>query len=427
MAIADEIRIETYNPQLIGEPAPTATTVIGDTYTTSTAPSTTSYPNAVTQPVSNPNPPTNNPADLVTDPTAFVNELRGLFPWLDQIGLSTEFFHELAATSASPDEVVVKLRATPQYRQRFPALHRADGSLRMNEAQYLATEGVYRQLLRQYGYPEEQYRTPQSLVGFFEGEIDGNELRQRLDIYRQLQDGSQDLKDAMYVYGGMSVTDDDLFEAIVDPAAGQRLTETYNANVAAQQFDYEGFISRATSAGLSRVAQELTSMERNGAVTGQVVQRILSVDPGFARQIMDVLYTGGSSKVNQAQPFTLQELLSTFEEAALGAAATEVGLELPTLERIQELRAAGIERARAKTGFALYAKDGNLFNAAVQRATGSGFDQGQFEQAAFLEDPDQTRRLGQGLAYERSAGLTPGGFRFDQDRTGRIFQRGLRV
>lgn len=371
-------------------------------------------------------PPSGGNQQLESDPTALVRELRASFPWIDQIGLDIKFFQEMAATVVSADELVIKLRETPQFKQRFPGLYRSDGTIRMTEGQYLQQEAGYRQLLRQYGYPEDQYKTPASLVGFFENEIDPNELQERLDVYQQVKDGSQELKDAMYVYAGMDVTDDDLFEAIVDPAAGQQLADKYNAQVAAQQFDYAGFITRATQAGLSRVASELTKMQKTGAVTGAVVQRVLSVDPNFARQIMDVLYTGGQS-VNEATPLSLQELLATFEEAALGAAATEVGLELPTLERIQELRAAGVQRTQAQQAYREFARNENLYGAAVQRARGSEFGQQDFEAAVFLGDAAATTDLAQGLAYEAAAGRSQGSFQFDQDRTGRIFQRGLRA
>jgi len=369
--------------------------------------------------------PTGGTGEGYNDPTQLHRELRLAFPWIDQIGLSVEFFRDLAATAASADEAVVRLRETPQFKSRFPGLYRSDGSIRMTEGQYLQQESSYRQLLRQHGLPEDQYRTPSSLVGFFEGEIDPNELEQRLSVYQQVKEGSQDIKDAMFVYGGLDVTDDDLFEAVVDPAAGQELSNQYNAAVAAQRFDYESFITRATQAGLNRVATELSQMEKTGTVTGAVVQRILSVDTGFARQIMDVLYTGGSS-VNGSPTMSLQDLLSTFQEAAIGAAASEVGLELPTLERVQELRAAGVERNQAQKAYQEYARNKNLYGAAVKRARGTDFNQSSFEKAVFLGDPNATNDLTAGIASEDAAGRSQGSFQFDQDRSGRIFQRGLR-
>jgi hypothetical protein len=389
---------------------------------TSTAPAPTSAP--TTPAPTTPAPTTPNPS--TPNVVGFFNEIKVLFPWIEQLGFTPEWFQELAATSASGEQVLAQLRQAPQYKQRFPGLWRTDGSLRMNEAQYLATESNYRQLLRQYGFNENDYASPVSLVGFFEGEIDPNELKDRLDVYKQVQDGGQSTRDAFYVYAGLNVTNDDLFEAIVDPAAGQRLTDEYNRRIASGQFDYTTWITRATEVGLERVAQTLGDLSKTGAVTGDVVQTILRTDPGFARQIMDALYTGGSGQVNQAQPLDLQELLSAFEYAAIGAAASNSGLELPTLERVAEIRAAGVDRARASQAYLEYGQNRGIYSGAIGRSRGDRFTQGQFEQAAFLNDAQQASDLRSAMAAEEAAGNARSAFRFDQDRTGRLFQRGLR-
>ena len=138
------------------------------------------------------------------EPSTLLNELKVMFPWLDQIGLPPQFFQELSATSASADEMVVKLRQQPQYKARFAGMWRSDGSLRMNEAQYLAREQDYRTVLRQFGY-DGQYTTPASLVGIFDSEQDPNELRDRMTMYQTVKESSAATKDAFYVYAGMNV------------------------------------------------------------------------------------------------------------------------------------------------------------------------------------------------------------------------------
>jgi hypothetical protein len=349
------------------------------------------------------------------------------FPWISQIGLSAGWFQELFARAASEAEIVTQLRQTPQYKQRFPGLFAPNGQIRMTEAQYIQQEQSYRQLLRQYGVNVEDYQTPVSLVGFFQGEVDPNELQDRLEVYKGLQEGSQAQRDAFYVYAGMDVSVDDLYEATVDEAAGQNLRNEYNARVAAGQFDYQTFITRATEVGLANVARELTDMSARGLVSGAVVQRVLQVDPNFARQIMDSIYTGGSGDVNQSQGLALQELISSFEYAALGAAATQAGLALPDRARIAEIRASGVERARAASAYLEFGRQQGTFSAAVQRLRGSAFTQRDFEGAAFLNDARQADALARGLASEEAAGRSGGSFRFDQSRSGGLMQRGLKI
>ena len=361
----------------------------------------------------------------MADAQAFLAELEASFPWMRQIGIDPRWFQEAAAEASGPAELLTKMRQTPQYKARFPGLIREDGSVRMNESQYLSREADYRQLLRQFGYDLESYSTPASLVGFFDSEMDPNEFQARLQTYNDVKQSSQAKKDAFYVYAGMELSDDDLYEAVVDPAASQRLSNEYNQRVAAGSMDYATWITRATEVGNRRVAEVLTSMSENGAVTGAAVQSVIKTDPGFARQIMDAIYTGGSGDVSGGT-LSLEDLLSSFEYAAIGAAAKESGLEIPSKERLAEIRQAGIERRQAVEAYAAYGTRKDQISASVQRAGYDEFTQDDFERGQFLGAADQMRELNDGLAREEAAGRGSGEFRFAED-AGRLVQRGFGV
>lgn len=353
----------------------------------------------------------------------FLAELEVRYPWMKQMGISASWFQEAAATSSGADEIVSKIRQTSQYKARFPGLYRTDGSMRMNEAQYLQTESTYRGLLRQYGFNVDEYATPAALQGFFDSEMDGNELDNRLRTYTEIKSSGQSTKDAFYVYSGLQITDEDLYAATVDPAAKQRLTDAYNAQVAGQAFDYTTFITRATEVGNQRVAKLLGDMSSTGAVTGAAVQAVLNTDPEFARTIMDALYSGAG--MSGATTLNLNELLSAFEEAALGAAATNAGLTLPTKERIAELRTAGVQKAQASQAYMSYGQNKGIYASAVQRAGFGTFGQSQFEDAAFLGNANAAQALASGMATEEAAGKDQGEFRF-REEANRIVQGGLR-
>lgn len=356
---------------------------------------------------------------------ALYTELSEQFPWMKQIGLTPAAIQNMVATSANAAELTTKIRNTPQYKQRFIGLNRSDGSMRMNEAEYLRQESSYRDLLRQNGVNVDvEYSTPASLIGFFNAELSPDELRDRLQVWNQIKNVSGAQKDAFYVYAGMDISDDDLFEAVIDPAKEQALYSGYNARVAGQTLNYTTWITRATQAGLRRVATTLTQMKNNGTLTGAAVQKILDVNADFARQMMDTLYTAGDPS-GQAGLLSLNELLDAFEFSAIGAAAANSGLELPTKERLAEIRAAGIDRSRAIQSYQDFGRQQSIINGAVQRARGTAFGQTEFEEATFLGNAEDARALEEGMAYMEGAGQEQGGFRFTEDRYGRLVQSGF--
>jgi hypothetical protein len=354
---------------------------------------------------------------------ALVDDLKELYPWLGQLGLSSSWLQDLVARAASPAEIVAQIRATPQYRARFPGMYRSDGSVRMTEAQYLQQEQAYRTLLTQFGFNPREYATPQTLIGFFEGEIAPDELRDRLQVYRQVSTAGQRVKEAFYVYAGLDITDDDLYEAVVDPAAEQRLRNAYNQAVAQKPLDYQTWITRATQVGLSRVARSLQQLKARNAVSAEAIQKILQINPDFARRIMDSIYTGGDPG-GAAGSLALQDLLEAFEFAAIGAAARNAGLDLPTKERLAQIRAAGVDRARAISAYSEFGQNQNIFAAAVRRARGVGFDQEDFERGVLLGDARSRRLLEQGQAYMEAAGRSGGSFRFNEEND-RFIQQGF--
>lgn len=374
---------------------------------------------------------TDAPATPTTASTAaqqssgLVADLIAQFPWLRTIGLDPTWLQTTAAESVNDSDVVSKLRQTQQYKSRFQGILRDDGSMRMSEAEYLSTESNYKQLLQQYGVSADKMDNPADFVGFFNSDIDANELKQRLDTWRQVQTGGQNMKDTFFVYAGMRVSDEELYASMVDPAAKQRLDDEYNQKVAAQPLDYETWITRATQAGLSRVSTALGQLQQSGALTGDAVQSVLRVDPNFARSIMDALYHGGDPL--SGDYLNLQDLLATFEEASLGAAARQVGLALPSKERIQELRNAGVSRAQAQQTYADYAQNGSQYNAEVQRLSqgARGFGQSDFEAAALLGQGDQAQTLMKAQAQEKAYGQAAGQFQFGQNKRGQYTQQGL--
>ena len=95
--------------------------------------------------------------------------------------------------------------------------------------------------------------------------VDVNELGDRLGTYRELETGSQELRDAFYVFGGIDVTVDDLFEAVVDPTKKKALEDAYNEATIGGTTNYETFIQRASTVGVERLTKRLGELQHSWA------------------------------------------------------------------------------------------------------------------------------------------------------------------
>lgn len=348
--------------------------------------------------------------------TDLLTEIKYLFPWMAEMGLDGTWLQNVVADTNSPEEFVLRLRQESAYKKRFPGLFRADGSMRMTEAEYIQRENDFRQVLDQGGFDRREYSTPASLKTFFESEQDPNELKDRVQLYNQISSSGQAVKDAFYVYAGLDLSTDDLFEAAVNKDFAAELQKAYVERTAAG-FDYNTFLDRVTQVAGKRAA-DLVSRQDN-----TLTVQNLPTDPGLAKKVIDVLYSTGGGVGGRT--LSLQELLASYEEALLGSAAGNAGLGIPTKDRVAQIRAAGIERARAQQAYLDFAgQQGALQGAAMRHGLGV-IDRTTMEDAAFFGQAGAQRQLDAATAAEKAAGATGGTFRFDQNSSGRLYQRGL--
>jgi hypothetical protein len=355
-------------------------------------------------------------------------EIEAQFPWLKLLGIGVDWFRAEVAKVAGADEIIADLRQTAEWKRATAGIMRADGTMRSNEAQYFATKDDFRKVQAKWGrysgYSAD-LDSPEYYRAFFEQEIDPNELDQRYQVYDQVSQGGQDIKDAFYVYAGMDLTTDDLYQAMVHPEYAAEMQDKYNQNVAGSVLDYTTWITRATQAGLNRVATQLTNLQQMGALTGSAISSTLQTDPNFARQMMDVLFHGGD--IASTRTLQLPELMNAFEYAMIGSAATQSGLNMPTRERVAALRQAGIDRAKALQSYGDFGSNKNLIAGMAQRARGinTQFGQNEFELAVLLHSAPEQQLLEQATAVEKAAGGARSNFGFAQTKQGRLQQPGM--
>jgi hypothetical protein len=350
------------------------------------------------------------------------------FPELQTLGVTANQLKEIRATSSGMAEMVEKLRGLDVVKRRTQAMYRADGSRRFStEAELFAWEDQVRDVLRRAGEDvDRNYATPETLIGFAENNLSPDEIRDRLQVWKGVKENGQRAREIFYVYAGLNFNDDDLYEALVDRGKGQNLQNSVNAGVATQLSSpnaWESWIDRARQAGNARVVGILQQAQQQGSTTAAAVQRVINVDPAFANQIMDSLYNGGDPDAGDFLDLTA--MLDAYEFMAVGAAAEGAGLELPTLERLKEIRGAGIERSKAVDSYQQFGLNKDRLNAAVLRARGQSFTQADFENATFFGDVTARQELEAGEANMAAAGRRQGQFAFGRAPGGQFVQTGL--
>lgn len=328
-----------------------------------------------------------------------LSEAMAAFPWLANLGAEvTTLIDTLVREGRSTDFILSRIRATGGYQTMFPNIRRPDGTMRLNEGQFMNQMDSYRAVMNQYGMTDYDNA---ALSNFLASDVDVNELNQRLRTWDAVQRGGGDLRTAFYVYAGISLSDSDLYDYMVDPVDRGNMDAQYAAAQAAG-LDYNTFLQRTA---------EIAAIN-----TG------VQVDPQTNMALVDQLLHGGNP--TSGQYLSLSELMNAYEAAMIGSAATSVGLRLADISRIEEFRQVGITHAQARQGYGQFARDQAFLNAVVERARVQNFGQTDFEDASFLSDPDAQRNLTRGMAQEEARSKGAGSFAFGQE-AGRLNQSGL--
>ena len=350
-----------------------------------------------------------NPANQVT--AGLVAEIAADFPWASEFGF-LDMIKDLAIEGATAEQIVAELRASDVYKQNFPGMAGAGGIRRFdNEAQYIDARRNIRNVLKDYGAYDPATDSPMDYVAFFDAGIDSNELKERFDVYRELERGSQDLRNAFFVYAGMDVSVDDLFQAVVSPQFREELVNTYDQKVASQPLDYATYIDRARQVSTNNVVETLERMQARGDMTGTAVSRVLQLDPVFGQELMGALFTGGGSAA-ATQTLSLSELTKAYEYAIMGGAASNAGFAIPDKARLEEFRQAGIDSAKLTSAYSNLGQRIGALSGMLDRANrGNTLSRDLFDEELL----GRSREIQFAQAGERALGARGGGFQMGQE------------
>lgn len=351
-------------------------------------------------------------------------EIKASFAWAYEMGIGA-IIDDAIKRNAALSEVTALVRESPQWEAVFPGFYRTDGSKNYRtEAEYLQAVSDYRNVLKDYGMYDEAQDNPQNYVAWMELQVDPNELQQRFQTYRALESGSQGLRDAFYVYGGLNVTVDDLYESVVDPTRGAELQAEYDQATAGGAFSYETFLNRVSEVATRRLTEQMGWLERQGYAPSSAVQNLLGAQPEQVRQFLDIIYTAGNNSTGGYM--SLEELVTTYTYAMLGSAASEQGLVLPSQEKLERYVQAGVTRTRAMEAYGAYSVAQHGLAGMASRANIRNIDQGLFEEAQLLHQGDAQEVLSKATGGEKALGKAGGGFSTQLDEDGRLVQRGRR-
>jgi hypothetical protein len=112
--------------------------------------------------------------------------LKGL---LDQYGLGSlaDWAWQQLLNNHSPDQIMLEMYNTPEFKQRFPAIEARQkaGLPPISPAEYIAYESAAGQIMRAAGFPPGFYDHPDDFTNYIAGNVSIAEVSQRASVYQQ--------------------------------------------------------------------------------------------------------------------------------------------------------------------------------------------------------------------------------------------------
>ena len=354
------------------------------------------------------------------------------FSWARDLGLE-DMIRDAIENNLDDDVMIAQIRQSPQYLAAFPAITDEQGRMRfLDEADYVDQVREYRNVLRDAGSIGDRLifdpNTESALdyAAFMERGISTEELSQRLDTFRNLNNASSGVRAAFKAYANMDVPVEMLYQAVVDPKTATDLIGEYNQNVLDANYSYPEQLANWTDAIREQTLEQLTSLEAQGVLPEGAMNRINALSGDEQQALVEALYIGDVTENDPLLEF--DELAEAYQFAIIGGAASEQGLVAPSLDRVKAIREAGINRAQALKAYGMYSGQKGLINAMLSRTNVQGqgmsaFTQSDFEEAVFLNQAEETDLLTRARQSEQALGRAGGGFATSM-QCNRLRQRG---
>jgi len=177
---------------------------------------------------------------------------------------------------------VAAARATDDFAKTFPGIKREDGSLRMNEVQYLELKDAMKDELRNYNLNPDVFAN--EITEAIAGDVDIQEFKGRLQFgYEQLISNRDIVLEVYRAEYGMDLTEEALFAMFISPEiatsvlenqilVSQILAEAEVADVSLGKATVQEFISagigQEQARALFRETEQLTGLTRVAGAAG---------------------------------------------------------------------------------------------------------------------------------------------------------------
>jgi hypothetical protein len=214
--------------------------------------------------------------------------IRSIFQQYDMMSLWNQVQQIITefGDNADPDQIMLSLRETPEYQQRFSAnAERVKNNLpELTPAAYIQLEQQYKQVMESSGLPDNFYRSRNDYTAWIANDTSPYEVQARISTAAQaVQNSDSYVKQALKDYYG--VDDAGIMAYFLDQKKGaDLLTAQYGSALAggaykaqgmslskdlAQQIGNTGVTAGQAAQGAIQVAQDVQQAATLGAIYGE--------------------------------------------------------------------------------------------------------------------------------------------------------------
>ncbi len=249
----------------------------------------------------------------------FITEAKALYPFLPEALLSL-FEEKYIEFDKNIDLALGAVRQDTTYDNFFPGNKRADGSVRLSEAEYGAVIESYKDDLRKFGVNPDIFAD--NFDQLIAGDVSPTEFQSRLNtVYSGIEQNIPEVKEYYAQNFGIDLSTESIFAAAVDTNVGDAILSG--------QILQSQIAGEAAASGFNISQSEVERLQRFGITQSQARQAFQTAQTEIPR-IQELQQRGG---VTPEDPFDIEE----FVEAAVFRSPEEIE-ELRVLEAEEETR-----------------------------------------------------------------------------------------
>lgn len=270
----------------------------------------------------------------------YIQLTRQLMPWLPTE--LAEVFANAWSESGDPELALAEIRADPRYDTYFPGNKRSDGSIYLDEQQYLATTEGYGLRFAQFGLGGDFMR--ENYAEFVQAGLSPNELEERLgQLYTEVISRGDIVRQYFSEnYGTGSLSDRAIFASALNPEVSPLVYERQfrSAQVGGEASRFGFDIQREEAERLFSFGLDQEAARRLYGMAAQQLPTLRAIQQRFAdpNDPLDEQDFADAVVINDPQELlTLNRLVG--QEAASFA---NVGVSVDQMGRLRGLRRFGV-------------------------------------------------------------------------------------